>query len=114
MSALTDLWNIIHGILLGPDHVTLGIILIIAIAAAFMTEGLAMVINSTFVALVAFGVAQIVRQAIAGGSKTDISGLIQADWHAFMAWQVQLLLAYAIIFAVLIAIASTIRSLLMR
>jgi hypothetical protein len=114
MSALTDLWHTIHGILMGPDHITVGIIVLIAIGAAFITEGLAMIINSTVVALVAFGVVQIIRQAVTGGSKGDISGLIQADWHALMGWQVQLLLAYAIIFAVLIAIVSTIRNLVLR
>jgi hypothetical protein len=114
MSALTDLWHTIQGILLGPDHITVAIIVLIAIGAAFITEGLAMLINSTVVALVAFGVVQIIRQAVAGGSKMDISGLVQADWHALMGWQVQLLLAYAIIFAVLIAIVSTIRNLVLR
>jgi hypothetical protein len=114
MSALTDLWNTIHGILLGPDHITLGIIIIVSIGVAFMTEGLAMIVTSTFVALVAFGVAQIIRGAVTGGSKMDISGLVQADWHALMGWQVQMLLAYAIIFAVLIAIFSTIRGLVFR
>jgi hypothetical protein len=114
MSAISDIWHTIQGILTGPDHITLGIIVLVAIGAAFMTEGLAMIVNSTFVALIAFGVAQIIRQAVTGGSKGDITGLIQADWHALMGWQVELILAYAIIFAVLIAIFSTIRNLIFR
>ena len=37
------------------------------------------------------------QTSISSDSKGDISGLIQADWHALMGWQVQMLLAYAII-----------------
>ncbi len=114
MSAITDIWHTIQGILTGPDHITVAIIVLVAIGAAFMIEGLAAIINSTFVALVAFGVVQIIRQAATGGGKGDISGMIQGDWHALMGWQVQMLLAYAIIFAVLIAVLSTIRNLVFR
>jgi hypothetical protein len=114
MSAFTDIWNNIHGILTTSDYITLGIIAVVAIGAAFITEGLAALVTSTFIALVAFAVVVLVRAAIAGGSKTDVATLVQTDWHSFMGWQVQMLLAYAIIFAVLIAVVSTVRNLVLR
>ncbi len=112
MSAITDLWHTIHGILTTSDWISLAAIALIAIGVAFITEGLAALVTSTFIALVAFGVVVLVRGAI--GSKAGIGALVQNDWHAFMGWQVQLLLAYAIIFAVIIAVVSTIRGLLTR
>jgi hypothetical protein len=114
MSALTDLWHSIHGILTTSDYITLAIILVIAIAVAFMTEGLAAIVTSTFVALVAFAIVVFARAAMTGGAKGDVSGLLMNDWHALMGWQVGMLLAYAIIFAVLIAVVSTIRNLIFR
>ena len=114
MSAITDIWHNIHGIITTSGWITLVIIAVIAIAVSFLTEGLTALVTSTFVALVAFGIVTIVRGAIAGGSKSDIGGLIQGDWHGLMTWPVQTLLAYAIIFAVIIAVVSTIRNLVLR
>jgi hypothetical protein len=114
MSALTDLWHSIHGIITTADWITLAIIAIVAIAAAFMTEGLASIISATFAALVIFAVAVFARAAIMGGGKTDVATLAQNDWHGLMGWQIEMLLAYAIIFAVVIAVVSTIRNLVFR
>jgi cellobiose-specific phosphotransferase system component IIC len=114
MSVFTDLWNSILGILTSSDYITLAIIVVIAIGVALITQSLADIVTSTFIALVAFAVIVLVRAAIVGGSKMDVSTLVQADWRALMGWQVQLLLAYAIIFAVLIAAISIIRKLAMR
>jgi hypothetical protein len=114
MSAITDIWHNIHGVLTTSDYITLAIILVVAIAVAFMTEGLAAIVTSTFIALVAYGVIVMARSAVMGGSKMDVSTLVQTDWHNLMGWQIQMLLAYAIIFAVLIAVLSTIRNLVFR
>jgi hypothetical protein len=114
MSSFIDIWHDIQGILTGSDWLTLGAIVIIATSLAFMTEGFSMLITSTFVALVAFGVVMIARSIFIAGGKTDAAGLIQDDWHAFMDWQVHLLLAYAIIFALLIALAGSIRRMAAR
>lgn len=114
MSALMDLWHSIHGIITTADWITLVLIAIVAIAAAFMTEGLASIVSATFAALVIFAVAVFARAALLGGSKTDVATLAQNDWHSLMGWQIEMLLAYAIIFAVVIAVVSTIRNLVFR
>jgi hypothetical protein len=113
MSALTDLWHTINGILTSSDVITLVILAVIAIAFAFFSEGLASLVTVTFGAMVVFAIAIFARAAITGGSK-DIGTLAQTDWHNLMGVQTQTLLAYAVIFAVVIAIVSTVRSLLMR
>jgi hypothetical protein len=111
MSALTDIWNTIHGIITSADVITLVIMAVIAIALAFFSEGLGSLVSVTLGALVVFALATFARAAM--GSK-DIAGLAQTDWHNLMGVQVGILLAYAIIFAVAIAIVSVIRSTVMR
>ena len=114
MSALTDIWNTIHGILTTSDIITLVIILVVAIAIAWFTEGLGSLISATFMALVVLGVAVFARGAITGGSKTDVGTLLSTDWHNVMMMPTQTLLAYAIIFAVVIAIVGGIKSVIGR
>jgi hypothetical protein len=114
MSALTDIWNTIHGIITSSDVITLVIIAVIAIAFAFFSEGLASLATVTLGALVIFALTIFARAAISGPNNKDIGALAQADWHNLMGVPVQTVLAYAIIFAVVIAIVSTVRSLLMR
>jgi hypothetical protein len=110
MSALTDLWNTIHGILTTSDWITLAIIAVIAILLAFFSEGLGSLITMVIGALIVFGIAIIARAAIQGGSKTDFGTLVQTDWHNAMALPLQTLLAYAIIFGVIIAVIGIIRT----
>lgn len=115
MSALAELGHAIANILSTPDWIALAAIGVIAIGLGLFTESLTALVTSTFIALVAFGVVMIVRGAIS--TKRDIGAigdLVQADWHAFMGWQVQMLVAYAILFAVIIAAVSGIRRLMRR
>lgn len=114
MSAILDIWHSIENVFRTSDYITLAIIAVVAVGAALITDGFAALVTATFIALVAFAVAVLTRAAIAESGKTDFSVLVQTDWHNFMGWQVQMLLAYAIIFAVLIAIVSTIRNLVRR
>jgi hypothetical protein len=114
MSALTDIWNTIHGIITSADVITLVIMAVIAIAVAFFSEGLGSLVTVTLLALVVFALATFARAALTGPNNKDIAGLAQTDWHNLMGVQTGTLLAYAIIFAVVIAIVSTVRSLLMR
>ncbi|HEY2069086.1 MAG TPA: hypothetical protein VGG48_05995 [Rhizomicrobium sp.] len=109
MSALTDLWNTIHGILLAPDWVPVVIMAVVAIALAFFSEGLGSLVTVVLGALVVFGLALFARGAITTGGK-DLGGLAQADWHNVMVMPTGTLLAYAIIFAVVIAIVGAIRT----
>jgi hypothetical protein len=113
MSAITDIWNSIHTIITTSDWITLGIIAVIALALAWFSE-LASAVTTVFVALVVFGVANVLRGAVQGGSKTDFSTLLSTDWHNAMILPTQTLLAYAIIFAVVIVIVGIIKSVIGR
>lgn len=113
MSALIDLWHSVVGIFTSADMITLGIIIVIALAAGFMMESLGSLVTMTFAALVVFAVATYLRAIAMGGGK-DASAVAQTDWHNLLGLQVQVILAYAIAFAVVIAIVHFIRSLVLR
>lgn len=112
MSALTDLLNSVIAIVTSGDWITLAIIAVIAIAAGFMMQGLSSLINTTVIALVIFGLALFVRGITMGGQ--NAAALAESDWHALLAWNIAGLLAYAILFAVVIAVVQVVRSLVMR
>ncbi|HEX3810717.1 MAG TPA: hypothetical protein VHW02_13570 [Rhizomicrobium sp.] len=112
MDWLTDIWNSIYAIFATADWITLLIIGVVVLGVGFMTESLATIITSTFIALVVYAVAQFVRAIATGGA--NASALAQADWHTFLAWPMQGFIAYAIAFAVLIAIVSLLRTLVLR
>jgi hypothetical protein len=111
MSEVMNLWHSITAIITSSDIVTLIIMAVVAIGAGFAMSGMGSLVTATFGALVLFGVATFVRAAIAGKSAATLA---QTDWHNLLAMQVQTLLAYAIAFAVVIAIVHTIRSIVMR
>jgi hypothetical protein len=111
MSELINLWHSITGIITSSDVVTLIIMAVVAIGAGFAMSGLGSIVTATFGALVLFGLATFVRAAIAGKSAATLA---QTDWHNLLAMQVQTLLAYAVAFAIVIAIVHTIRSIVMR
>jgi hypothetical protein len=111
MSELMNLWHSITGIVSSSDVVTLIIMAVVAIGAGFAMQGMGSLVTATFGALVLFGLANFVREAIKGKSAMTLA---QSDWHSLLAMQVQLLLAYAIAFAIVIAIVHTIRSVVMR
>jgi hypothetical protein len=83
----------------------------VPVGAGFAMQKIASLVTATFGALVLFGLSNFVRGALAGKSAT---ALAQSDWHNLLALQVQVLLAYAIAFAVVIAIVHVIRSAVMR
>jgi hypothetical protein len=117
MAWLTDLWNQITQIFTTADMITLAMIAIVVIAVGFMTESLSSIVTMTFVGLVAFAILEYVRALTGVGmpaSNQDATALAQTDWHNLLTMQVQLLIAYAVAFAVLIGIVSTIRSLVFR
>ena len=107
MSELLNLWHSIVGIVRSSDAVTLIIMVIVAVGTGFVMRGMSSLVTATFGALVLFGVANFVRGAIAGKSA---AALAQSDWHSLLALQVHVLLAYAIAFAMVIAIVRVIRS----
>jgi hypothetical protein len=111
MSEVMNLWHAITGIIASSDVVTLIIMAVVAIGAGFAMQGLGSIVTATFGALVLFGLATFVRAAIAGKSAMTLA---QSDWHSLLAMPVQTLLAYAVAFAIVIAIVHTIRSIVMR
>jgi|HubBroStandDraft_6_1064221.scaffolds.fasta_scaffold210579_1 hypothetical protein len=111
MSEIMNLWHSITGIVTSSDIVTLIIMAVVAIGAGFAMQGMGSIVTATFGALVLFGLANFVRGAIAGKSATTLA---LTDWHNLLAMQVQLLMAYAIAFAIVIAIVHTVRSIVMR
>jgi hypothetical protein len=111
MSALTDIWNTILHILHSADTITLVIMAVVAIGAGFLMQELGSLVTTTIGALVVFAVVNFIR-AIAL-QHADASALAQADWHVFGTMQMLLVLAYFIIFTVVIAIVSQIRSVAM-
>lgn len=116
MSAVMDLLNSVLAIVTtawgASDFITLALIAVIAIAAGFMMQGMGSLINTTIVALVVFGLALFVRGITMGGQ--NAAALAESDWHALLGWNVAGLLAYAILFAVVIAVVQVIRSVVMR
>jgi hypothetical protein len=112
MSALTDIWNTIHGILTTSDVIMLVIMAVIAIAVAWFSEGLGSLATAVLGALAVLGLAVFARGAIQNGK--DIGGLAQTDWHNLMIMPTQTLLSYAIIFAVVILIVGIVRSVIGR
>ncbi|MBI3675719.1 MAG: hypothetical protein HY243_03785 [Proteobacteria bacterium] len=115
MSVVMDLLNSVTAIVTSGisagDWITLGLIAVIAIAAGFMMQGMGSLVNTTVVALVVFGLALFVVGITKGG---NAAALAEADWKALLAWQVHGLLAYAILFGVIIAVVQVIRSVVMR
>ncbi|MGH6871814.1 MAG: hypothetical protein ACREHE_09925 [Rhizomicrobium sp.] len=109
MTALTDIWNTIHGILTSNDWMLIGTIVVSAIIIAWFTEGLSALLSSTVMALILIVIATFAEAAIKAGGK-DIGTLAQTDWTALMKMPMGTVLAYAIIAAVLIAVISAIKS----
>ncbi|HEY5347223.1 MAG TPA: hypothetical protein VIJ72_03450 [Rhizomicrobium sp.] len=110
MSLFWDLWHQIHAIVASWDIITMVIALVIIVAAGFAIQSFVALINATLLALVAFGAAGFVRTLLAGG-KESASALITDTWHHFLALSMLTALAYAIGFALLIAIVHAVRKL---
>ena len=114
MSVVMDLWHSIVGIVTTSGWITLAIMLVIAIGAAFMIEGVGSLVTATVGALVVFGLATTIYAAATAKSGANWSGMPQSDWTALHSVTVPTLLAYAIVFAVVIGVLSFIRSIVLR
>ncbi len=93
--------------------ITLGIMVVIVLAAGFIMQGFEALVTTTVVALILFGLAGYVR-AVALRRGQDAAKLAESQWHGFLAMTMQTLLGYAIIFAVGIGIIHLIRSIVIR
>jgi len=111
MSALLDLWHSIMGLFTSGDLISVIAIVVIALAAGFMMEGLGSLVTTTFLALVVFAVAMYVRAIVHGG---DAGTLAQTDWNHLLKLTVHDVLPYAIAFAILITVVNLVRSAVAR
>ncbi len=114
MSVLMDLWHSIVGIVTSSSPITLVIMAVVIIAAAFMTEGFGSLVSATVGALVIFGIATTVYAAVTAKAGANWAGMPQSDWAALQHLTVDHLVAYAILFAVAIGLVGFVRSLFMR
>jgi len=112
MSFLTDIWNTIHTILTTSDLITLALMVLIALGAGFMMQSFGSIVTTTVVALLAFALAGFVRAITMGGQ--NASAFAHKDWQMFQDLHMMTLLAYAVTFAVVIAVAYFARSLISR
>ncbi|HWA90438.1 MAG TPA: hypothetical protein VG889_10405 [Rhizomicrobium sp.] len=112
MSVFWEIWNAIHSIVTTSDMITLGIAAVVLVAAGFMMQGMESLVTTTLIALVAFALLGYVRAVTLG--KQNAIAYATTDWHNFATTPGLTLLAYALIFAIGIAIIQTVRSLVLR
>ena len=112
MSSLTDLWHIVLSVYGSADMITLGIMIVIVLAAGVIMQGFEAIVTTTVVALILFGLAGYVRAVALNGQ--NAAKLAEVQWHGFLGMTMQTLLAYAVTFAVGIAIIHLVRSLVSR
>ena len=105
MSIVWDIWNTIYGIVTSADMITLGIGVVILLAAGFVMQGFDSLISTTIIAMIAFGLAGFVRAVTVGGQKA--AEYATTDWHNFTTLNGLTLLAYALTFAVGIAVGAS-------
>lgn len=113
MSALLDLWHSIMAIVTSGDWISLGIMVVIALAVGFVMQELGSIVSATVAALALFAVAIYVR-AIVSTKGASAAALAQTDWHNLQSVTVHSLLAYAITFAIVIGVVHVVRNMVQR
>ncbi|MDE1987162.1 MAG: hypothetical protein KGJ28_11525 [Alphaproteobacteria bacterium] len=110
MSALMEIWHAIHAVVASADYYTLGAAVIVIVIAGFLMESVSSVVPVTIVSLLAF---VLVKAGIAMATgHHDIAVLIDEYWVAFKDLPMLILLAYLLIFGVLISVVRTVRNLI--
>lgn len=109
MSALLDIWHTIQAVVTSADYYTLGAAVLIIIIAGFLMEGVRSVVPVTLVALLAFVLVKTALAMTVGGAH-DVEALATADWKAFVDLKMLVLLAYSLVFGVLISVVNVVRS----
>ena len=112
MSALLTIWHAVQGIITGADWITLAIIAVVAIVGGFAIQGLNSILSATVMALIGYVLLLFVRAVTLG--KQDFMAYAHTGWHAILNVSMLSLIAYAVIFAVLIAVVNLIRSAVFR
>lgn len=108
MSALMDIWHAVEALVTSGDYIALGIIVVIAIIAGVIIQGLNSVISATFWSLLAVAAAGFVRGIALNHQDTIV--LAKSTWHGFVAMSPLTIVAYAVVFIVLISVVNVIRS----
>jgi len=111
MSVLMDIWGAVHGIITTSGMIPLILMAVIAVAAGFMMQSFNSIVSATVIALLAFALATYAYGVARGASAAAAA---QADWHNFLDLHMLTLVAYAITFAVAIAVVHFVRSLVLR
>ena len=112
MSALLDIWHTVQDIITHADWITLVIIAVVAIAGGFAIQSFNSILSATVLALIGFVLLVFVRAVTLG--KQDFTAYAHTGWHDILALPMISLIAYAVIFFVLIAVANLIRSVVLR
>ncbi|HXC56889.1 MAG TPA: hypothetical protein VNU97_16440 [Rhizomicrobium sp.] len=107
---IMDIWHAMHAILTTSGWITLAIMAVIALGAGYMMSSFGSLVSTTVVALVAFALVSYARAITLGGQKA--SAYAATDWQAFQNLHMLDLLAYALLFAIVIAVAHAARSLI--
>jgi hypothetical protein len=111
MFALMDIWHTILNIVHSADTIQLVLMAVVAIGAGFMMMEVGSVVQTTLVALIAYAALTFVRAVAL--QHADAGALLTTDWKAFEAMTALVLLSYAILFGVVIAVVSTVRGLVL-
>ena len=112
MSALLEIWHTIQGIMTHADWITLVIIAVVAIVGGFAIQSFNSILSATVLGLVGFVLLVFVRAITLG--KQDLTAYAHTGWHDILALPMLSLIAYAVIFAVLIAVVNLVRSAVFR
>ena len=112
MTFLLDIWHAIQGIVTTSGLLTLVVMAVIAIGAGALMNGMGSVVNTTLVALIAFALVEYVLAITLG--KQNAAAYATTDWQAFQSLKMLTLVAYALMFGVVIAVAHTARTLITR
>ncbi len=109
MSALMEIWHAIQAVVTSADYYTLGAAVVIIIIAGFLMESMRSIVPITLVALLAFVLVKFAIAAVVG-QEHNLETLALSDWHAFVELRMLVLLAYTLVFGILIALVNIIRS----
>jgi len=108
MSNLMEIWHSISAIVTTSDWLTLVIAAVVVIVAGILMESYNGIVTTTVLALIGFAILTYVRAVTLGGQ--NAMSFANTDWHSFLAITMLTLIAYSIMFAILILVVHSIRS----
>ena len=112
MGFITDIWHAIQMLVGSFDAITIGIAIVSAVAAGFIMVSLGQILTNTVIGLLLFAVLSYGKAVLVDGA--NASAHAEASWTQFLALPMLTFVAYAIVFAVAVAIVGAIRSAVLR